>query len=277
MPQRILVLGQAKTGTTGLFYAIKRALPSDAAGYFETPADKLDLSPPHLVAKLLCGPGANPPLDLIRRFDKAVALTRDPRDRLISLFLFRSTRLDHLRTRADREAFVALLREKEADPAALGFAEMLRRARTLGCPDYLVVMRQHASDYAAFLASLGGSAYRQTYESMVRGDIAGLSAWLGLPLEPLGDPDQQFRHVARTRGSGGWRRWFTPADVEELASGMTPCLADLGYPADDWALDPGPLPASTGSDYVRRLFAVRDGEDRFERAQQAEKRNDAAE
>lgn len=258
--RRILILGQAKTGTTGLFFTVKQALSPAAAAYFEAAPDTIDLTAGEVIAKLLCGPNANPAPDLVRRFDRVVALLRDPRDRLISLLLFRSTRRDHLKTAAARAAFLEMLRAKEADPAAVPMMVMLRRLRDLGCPAYLHVLTSHVEDYIDYLAALPGPVLRLRYEDMVAGRLADLAAFLDLPLVAVAAPEQPFGHVLRTGRSGNWRRWLTASDVEELRPLLSPSLGKLGYDAADWALAPGPITADEGSRYVARLYEVRDAE-----------------
>jgi hypothetical protein len=256
-PSRVLIVGQSKTGTTGLFYALRRALPAPLAEYFETPPERIDLTAPALLAKQLFEATAPPAAGFLARFDRVFALQRDPRDRLISQFLFRSTRLDYLRDEAQAEAFLALLRRKEADPAALDLLEMIAVGVTAGRPEFVDAGIHQALAYAAWLEGHGEALHRLRYEDMVAGRLRPLAAALGVGEVRLVEPAAPFRHVLRSGGSGAWRRWLTGRDVDRLRPALSPALAALGYPADDWELDSGPLDPAEGSGYASDLIASR--------------------
>ena len=66
-------------------------------------------------------------------------------------------------------------------------------------------------------------------------------------------PDEH-RRVARTRGYGNWRRWFTEEDVEFFRPVISEFLDIMGYDPSDWELTPvDRLPAEEGSGYMERL------------------------
>lgn len=258
-PSRVLIVGQSKTGTTGLFYTLRQALPAPLDEYFETPPERIDLAAPALLAKQLFAPAAAPATDFLARFDRVFALQRDPRDRLISQFLFRSTRLDYLQDQAQADAFLALLRRKEADPAGLDLLEMIAIGVAAGRPEFVDAGTHQALAYAAWLEANVRLLHRLRYEDMVAGRLDSVAAALGRPVLRLAAPEAPFRHVLRSGSSGGWRRWLTPRDVARLRPLLSPALAALGYAAEDWDLDAVPLDPAEGSGYASDLIASRRG------------------
>ena len=62
------------------------------------------------------------------------------------------------------------------------------------------------------------------------------------------------QRVARTKEAGGWRDWFTPADVEYFRPLFQDFLVKYDY-EPDWALNPNPhIAAESSTLYVERML-----------------------
>lgn len=256
---RIVVFGLGKTGTTALFFKLKQAMAPDTHCLFEprsfVPEPTL---PASLLAKVLLGYNRDVDPTGFLSFDRLLCLTRDPRDTLVSRVLYDI--YNETAICADDQkvnAFVNLLRRKEADPAGTPLKDIIdffdrmsqrpvlpRATRDAGVA--LDFQRQHPRVFA----------YR--YEDLVRADYAAIEPYLGLTLgRETATVPLEFARVVRTKQAGNWRHWLTAADVEFFKPWFAPYLAFNGY-SEDWTLAPEPRIAPEHcSDYVMRLVIER--------------------
>jgi hypothetical protein len=258
---KILLFGIAKSGTTALFYKIKNSLPPDTICLLEPrsfDAATVDAAKamrprlarwfgrrePGVLAKII--PFQKwVPVDFssFSSFEKQVMIVRDPRDRLISYLLFsRVWRSSLCQLEGELSTFLELLRRKEATPRSVTVRHIIAALDQLkvsgdsaGPAGY-----QHTfiSEPLDFHAEHGG-VFLYRYEDMIDGKFAALEDYLGLK---LGEPviaEPALNRVARTRGYGGWRDWFTPEDVDFFRPVMQPFL-DRYYPDADWELNAQP-------------------------------------
>jgi hypothetical protein len=245
---RIVVVGLPKSGTTILTYRIAAALPGvhidfEPPGPPRVPAGHTG---PVVTKKLVGAQTAD--LASFDQYDRRIWICRDPRDFLVSQALYRWHREEEPEpidvVWFDR--ILALLEAKEADPGSVAFRD-LEPADYFETFDAVAELWQRQPRSAWFL-------YR--YEDMVAGDYRDLERYLGFAIEPTATVGEGLERVERRKGTGDWRHWFTPSDVEHYRSGgLARYLDAFGYDDGDWALAPRPvLDPRFGSDYARSLF-----------------------
>jgi len=248
--------------------------------------------------------------DLLGSFDRIVLLHRDPRDFMVSAFLysfFESHTADSL---SGMSQVLRLLERKEQDPLAIGFARMITLKNCLERGDHISLELEHtqlvvdrfgneldlrvhplvAAETSAeqrvadllehdakargflnyvlrscqamveikrYFDGCGRDVCWLSYENLVSGRLTAVAQYLGLPLAADTEVAKQHQRVARTKGSGDWKNWLTPADIPLLKPKFTEYLAEFGYP-NDWQLPENPqINPRHGSDYVYRLFHER--------------------
>lgn len=244
---RILIVGLPKSGTTILTYRIAAALDGVVIEFEPADGPDPDLDGEHVVTKKLVGAQTETLADFAH-YDRRIWICRDPRDFLVSQTLYRWHREDRP-SPADREWFeriLARVEAKEADPPGVTFGE-------LDPADY----RSTFDAVAELWRREGGAGWLlYRYEDMVAGRYRELDQYLGFAVDPQASVARGLERVVRSKGSGDWRQWFTPADVERYGEGaMAPYMDTFGYDHDDWALDPDPhIDPAHGSAYMTELF-----------------------
>ena len=257
---RILIFGQAKSGTTALMRSVSTALP-DAIEVLE-PEDlkAVDLTRTNLVVKKLFGPHNRNEGIVYSEFDHRLLLVRDPRDRFISALLYDAFGRTELPSEAF-DPFLELLTAKEADPASVPLFELHHTYWKITGLDLFTNAARSTQRLRSFYRNSAGSFRLVRYEDFVSPESnQQLADELGVgSLEQPVITDDLAR-VSRTRGQGSWRRWLTPSDLrvfEPFADGV---LDEFGY-THDWELDPHPvIQPAEASDYVRSLLASRSAE-----------------
>ena len=236
---RCLVVGQAKSGTTALFSSISQAMDNPTL-YFEAPASTIGEPAANAVAKIIIEHELPETiLRLAARFDHRILLVRDPRDNLISRLMY--TLAGTPKALGDDLfllEFLALLRQKQSAPASVDTMRLL--AMLSGVPEgFLNIILSHIRRFTDFTECIDKSWLVVRYERMIAGDLGDLSAALGVTVSGQVEVDPHYARVARTRGAGDWRHWFTARDIVRLRPVFTPLLGRLGYD-DDWELSPEP-------------------------------------
>ncbi len=267
-PDSILVFGQQKTGTTGMYNTVKSALAPVAQDYFfffeptkESQIRTIRKTDPTLaiMAKVIAHRiSSRFPID---SFQRRVMMFRDPRDTLISNLLFKPLIRATLDITMDRhEQFIAALERKEADPSSVSVNELLELGVSLGYRHSAAPKAREMQDRFVEI----GQAYDfhfLSYERFVDRDVDDVSEYLGLDLH-VGQPDGStwLDHISRSRDYGAWRHWFTPSDVDYYRKEYQEFLEHFGY-GDDWELaDRQVLDPATSSMHVRASLAKRRSE-----------------
>jgi hypothetical protein len=257
---KVLILGQAKSGTTILFHILRESLPRETACVFEPDA----CLPPadtggNALAKVLIertrgydhyGPAA------CERFDKRIFLRRDPRDLLVSTFLYAAYDLPITTDFPKFAQFVGALRAKEQYPQRVSLLDLLAlQGRLVGdsprwvSDDFFQNLR-----FAVRLSRrLGERLFHIKYEDVVDRQFSALQDYLGLPIKPSTEVDPGYQRVARSKGYGDWRNWFLPEDVAYFRPLFAEYMQEFGYD-DDWGLPAEPaIPSDRASAYLIRL------------------------
>lgn len=259
----ILVIGKAKTGTTVVSKAIEHSLP-DARYYLEPRDLRFAYSSSfsegtNNVVKILFEPWANRPHlaaalvynETPAKFDRIVAIVRDPRDQLISLIHFYidtvvwKNGLD--REKLDR--WIGVLAEKERRPSALSMMDVINRFREIYDVDIFKIGLQ-TRRYLRFLINHRKRLYILKYEDFVSRKISGLEDYLGFKLSERRDVGG-LDHTPRTLSFNNWKAYMLPSDIEPVRNAFSDYMSMFGY--DDWELAPVErLDTATGSAYTRR-------------------------
>ncbi|HSJ45210.1 MAG TPA: hypothetical protein VK923_11070 [Euzebyales bacterium] len=271
-PDNILILGLAKTGSTGLYNNVKAALAAAGHDYYclfePTRPDQLDSIHRYaptlpLLTKVMIArePHLRLRYDL---FPRRMTLLRDPRDMIVSFLLVRPF------IRADVpweqvEPFVEAIRAKERDPASSSVQDLHRLADDLGLASYRL---ERVVEFMEWQESPDRPPRR------VHGALRGLHRRTpgraervpGLDVDKSAAASPWLAHILRSGESGDWRHWFTEEDVTAYRPYVTDYMKRFEYP-DDWVLADDPVISSeTASGYI-------EGKYRSRRRQQAQRRN----
>jgi len=264
---KIVIAGPARSGTTALFYAIRASVAGPVRELFE--ARRFEPAPDDegrtVLAKVLIGRPGYADYASFDAFDTEIGLVRDPRDWLLSVALhtvYGAPLVDEDRVRP----VLDLLRRKESDPASASVRMLIDAVRTLHRPGEGLARgtiaewcREHVDAVCDFFDARPGYLV-VPYEDVVGGRVEALEASLGFYLRSPVPPNPRLERVARTRGAGDWRNWFTPEDVTFFRPLFAPFMERFGYP-DAWD-----LPATRSvhpehaSGYVERLLTLRRAE-----------------
>jgi hypothetical protein len=251
---KILIAGQAKSGTTALFYALKQALPRKYTCLFEPRSYTVDGRDGCVLAKVLVNPSVK--LDDFDAFHKKILIVRDPRDNLVSRLLYAVYDQKFFADDDKVRSFIERLEEKQRDPARLPLLELLKVLSDLSGEDMLErFMLRHRVGLE--FDALRRNYFVYKYEHFVAGQSSGLEEYLGFALNFNAKVDAAHSRVARTKGSGDWRNWFTEQDVKYFRDAYHEYLVGYGYDVS-WELSPEPIILPEHStEYVKRLIRER--------------------
>lgn len=255
----ILISGLHKTGTTGLYDAVKRSVRDNHPPYVHL----FEPKGPHQFRALQRYAPERPILAkiLVHRlagcqiqegdFPRRVLTVRDPRDIAVSRLLFRpmygwtSYRIDPRRL----EPFVAALKEKEADPSSHSVFALHELASELGFEGgkWDKVRRQTATQIRI---AEKHDFHLLRYEDFVDGRLEDVSSYLGMRVvNPRARDIGWLSHIPRSLGYGEWRHWFLDEDERFFGELFADYMQYFGY--DDWSRpDEQVIDPATSSDYI---------------------------
>lgn len=257
---KTLIVGIARSGTSALYFKLKKALPESTWCLYE-PAH-FDPSDPgssaNVLAKIVIGRPGEFDYASFRQFDKKIMMVRDPRDNIVSRILYAPCATEAFRTdEAKVAAFTDALLRKEADPRSISvvaLSDLFRRLNGLGGASRPTMLHDLALDFHR----ANDDFTVCTYEDLIAGVYAAIEDYLGIAL-PGGEADvtAQYEHVVRTKGANDWKNWFTADDVAYFRPRLAAFMRAYGY-ADDWTLAAEPhISPAHGSEFVWRSIALR--------------------
>lgn len=214
----------------------------------------VDLSPDPLVVKKLFGPHDREESSSYQEFDYRLFIVRDPRDRIISSLLYDVYGRSAVKDAEAMQPFLDLLEAKEQDPRSVSLLVLHHVYWKLTGIDLLSNAVRSTQRARSFWRNQGSDWTLVHYEDFVTGNTAELAKQLGV--DALAQPEitGDLARVSRSRDSGSWRHWLTPADQLVLEPATHNFLDEFGY-AIDWKLDPDPVvDKAEASDYVRSLL-----------------------
>lgn len=261
---RILIVASGKSGTTALYYTLLKSCPKpEPRGVFEPQTldafRRAAAVPGAMVCKALPNNWAElPTSEDVAGFNRIIHLRRDPRDLLISRILYLAWNSPLVNDPALEADWMALLQRKERDPRSVPVGELIRqmvRWRRITEPDWRAAHLAR-TQVVLDLAERMPGIFTFRYEDMVAGRFEHLESFLGFAVLRDVEVAPEVDRVVRTKGSGGWRHWFTPEDLEWVRADFGPLVRRMGYDDGDWALAPSPeIRPEHASGYVRRILA----------------------
>ena len=257
MLRTILIYGWPKSGTTALFYTVREALDEPVHEAFE----RKGRLPAETLGRTLLGKELFPAVDeetyerkYRHRFEYRIWIQRDPRDWLISRFLYDAGTRPNERPGLGERAVEALKR-KESDPRGTPTHKIFEDPCFAPTRVDLKSLLRRSQRSASFLQHRGQDFHVLRYEDFVAARLAAVEAYLGLPLRSHIEVPSHKARVIRSKASGTWRAWFTPSDVAYYRPALSSMLEDLHYDPNDWDIIADPeLDPALGSEYVRRLI-----------------------
>jgi hypothetical protein len=266
-PEHILVLGPSKTGTTGVYTAVKEGLAKagiHAKSMFEPstsdPIDSMFLHAPstRLMVKVTMDRLDRVVPDL-RTFDRRVMTVRDPRDVIVSSLLFRPLTRSSV-NRAEPSAvheFIAALEEKEAEPSSHSVRGLFTLAHSLGIgrPPYQELSRVLDRQLELLAAGL---VHVVRYEEFINDELQDLSKYVGFEVGNAAAGNESWiGHITRSQSSGEFTRWFLEEDLDFFNDLYAEHLRTFKY-ALDASLEPDQkIDPATSSQYVRSRYVDR--------------------
>lgn len=266
-PGKIVIFGQYKTGTTGLFTKVRNSLPADTRTLFEplwyVPEDSDDRR--WVLAKtILKEPGHSEPVDYesFLGFDRRLCISRDPRDWLVSATLFNCQLKESIFGDEKAMAWIMdYLHRKEESPHCLPLKGLLEYI--LSAPPALSLeafgkrSQQRHAFCIEFQNSLRENVLPVRYEDFVDGHHRPIEEYLEIPLPGQARVDAVYEHVPRTCSYGNWRDWLTEEDVEFFTPFFDGYIRHHGYDLD-WSLnDPPQIQPAHCSQYVSRVVQMK--------------------
>ncbi len=184
-------------------------------------------------------------------FQYKIAIIRDPRDLLISRFLFhllsRKLKLDL----THRERIIDLLVRKRLNPHSISLITLI--TTIFNNNNKISNILRHYESYLSFLEK-DTSFYLFKYEDLIDNNYADLEEYLGASINIDAQVDKQLIRVARSKQYNNWKNWFTLEDVEYLKPLFDPILKKLGYD-NDWQLNKTQVILPEHADeYVQRFW-----------------------
>jgi hypothetical protein len=251
---KVLIAGQAKSGTTALYFALKQSLPAYYQGLFEP--SHLETSNQDVVAKIIIGDSMPVNLQEFEGFDRKILIVRDPRDNLVSRLLYLPFDLPWYNDDEKIGAYCELLSQKQHQPASVSILALLERLAEYSHDDLIGhTIRHH--QYGFSFAALEAGYFVVKYEDFIANRLEALESYLGFPIRFDGEVGKDFAHIARKKGQGDWRNWFTRADIDFFGPIYAGFIIKYEYERA-WDLNtPQQIEFVSSVDYVRRLIQER--------------------
>ena len=247
---KIVIAGAARSGTTALYYALKQSLPRNYTHKFEPRKYVPKRTKGGVLAKIIINS-----VNRIEDFDscdKRIYLIRDLRDLVVSGVLYRIYNAREPIDQRELADYLSGVERKQRDPASISLVELQSRLYRL-----LDIDSGEYEKRARAVIDFGAQHpdyFVYKYEDLIARRFDALERYLGFNITFSGDVDAKHQRVARAKDAGGWRDWFTPADVEYYRPLFQDFLAKYDYELD-WTLNPNPRIAAEHSTlYVKRML-----------------------
>jgi len=241
---KILIVGLPKCGTTYLTYKLAANLnkakinfePNSKKGLSNTSfhKDAVTLSQ-NVITKCLYYPKSDVKIgDAQNYYNKKIWIVRDPRDRLISTFLYTWY---HKHKKRSEEKFNKTLQTvllKEENPGAIPFHKIIECIFSVDA--FLREEKRVTQHLVKAITSLNEQWLFLKYEDLIDNNIEALENYLSIKLSKKPKNNFSLNRVKRTATYNNWKNWFTPEDVELLQPIYQPALGFLNYD-ENWKLN----------------------------------------
>jgi len=247
---KVLVVGKAKTGTTIISKTIEKSIGEKCEYYLEPKEicfferdynSKID----NIVVKIIFEHWNDRPRmrnsfinnEAKLKFDKIVAILRDPRDEMISRLMYLVKPISDSRkvTKSEKDQWIEVLNEKEESPSSISFLEMCQQFDKIFKTNQVEALPRIVSQpgYSNVLNNNKG-IHVLKYEEFIENKITKLESYLGFELVE----ERSVGELDRTRRSqkyNNWKNVFIESDVEYYKNKIKKALEYGGY--DDWELE----------------------------------------
>ena len=262
---KIVILGEAKSGTTGLYFKIKNSISPNARCVFEPKgyqyhSEAGDNNRP-VLAKVLFG---NPKIfsyESFSSFDHKIFIVRDPRDRIISEMLFWVAESEMCQNNDRLNQYMKLLKQKEDSPQCISVFELVKQGRLLGGAKFdKVTWKNRIYERFGWIREflrLNPEYFLLKYDDFISDNLTELEKYLGFQLLGEAKPVGFSEIVVRTKKSGDWKNWFLPEDVDYFRPAIDEFLSEYGF-SIDWSLNENPIiDASYCTKYIKKTLKKR--------------------
>jgi hypothetical protein len=251
-----LIAGLPKTGTTAAYFLLENSITSSLDFAFEPkpPFSAPSGSDSSFLAKVVYantwsqqGITLGDFLKSFQNFDKCIWLVRDPRDQIVSTFLYtwyKSHRMPEDLYVLALE-FVKRKEAGEAIPLSFIFNQIFGRG-------YYHNQSYYPKQVTPFFRSKDHGFYLFNYTDLVDKKFQGLSDFLSMKIKGDFNVADEYKRVARTKSYGGWRAWFEPEDVDYFRPIFSEYMQLLNIP-DDWELNDERIDPAFSSEYMQKL------------------------
>ena len=247
-PKQILIGGMGKSGTTVLYYKLAKSMPAVTEKLFEPVIFSYVTKQVSgwILLKTLMYQRYNIDASYLNQYSHKIILVRDPRDMLVSGLLY-SLAYHYAQIGLDVPQLtevIKLIKQKEKEPQSISFMKLL--SFTTITPE---VIKTEIDVFMDVLDKFSGY-FIYEYESMIDKKFSELEEYLGLKVVDA-DVGPDHVRVARTKGYGSWKHWFTPEDIVALTPAVKGYVDKFKY--DDWELSSEPtINPNHASQYVIR-------------------------
>ncbi|MDD5610421.1 MAG: hypothetical protein PHH69_02620 [Candidatus Omnitrophica bacterium] len=237
---KTIIAGQGRSGTTFLFFVIKKSSPySNQMRCLFEPKKYVPDSGYHskqaVLAKVIISEKPDY-YNSFKHFDKKIMLARDPRDIIISRLLYEIAYVKIWDKHPDEiRRWLNILQEKENKSGAQSVLELWRLCRGAG-PTKLKLQFDARFGVVTEFFRKNPEYFLLKYEDLINGRISGLENYLGYKLLKDVEVDGEYSRVIRTRGEGAWRNWFTEEDIAFFKPLFSGFMEVFGYDIADWDL-----------------------------------------
>ncbi|MCO4756217.1 MAG: sel1 repeat family protein, partial [Bacteriovoracaceae bacterium] len=184
-------------------------------------------------------------------FDRNVVIVRDPRDFVVSSLLYRFNSPNVVKDEKLYSSLYDAFLRKERDPSSISCIDLLRMFNK-SAPSLL---RKNIQEMQASIKALSKTknVFVYKYEDMIDGKYSSLESYLGCSIVKVPEPDGWTSKIARSKGYGDWKNWFTNKDIAYFGQSVEGFLHDFVYD-EDWDLNTElSISSSSCSEYITRL------------------------
>jgi hypothetical protein len=246
---KVLIVGQPKTGTTALLFALKDALGIEQ---MVSEPERLGFEDEYddVIVKYFYRGRDH---EHIRKYDKVVMLVRNGYDTLISQLLFQPRA--HLRKKPDRELRRYTRMVRDVRQRRAGIVDLSRCFEELTGRNMVQAVMGHQRLLLALHAEIAEECFVLKYEDFANGNITDLERYLGVSVGSASDTNLPVNvsYVSRSRRSDNWRGWMTAKDMDELAPLFAEFHNAFGYRFDEQLLATMEIDRSEAEDYIWRI------------------------
>ena len=255
---KILIVGLPKSGTTALTFSLENAFPKSTV-YFEPNQHKglLDVEfharvcslNEDVISKCLyLGETASSLQYIERLYDKCIWIHRDPRDWVISNFLYVWYHAHNLPSVSFDKALTETLK-KEKDPASIDFLPLLELA--VGFKSYCKMLRECANELQRVADGDNWCILR--FEDFLDGNFDDLNKYLGKDISRIKSLPKNLKRVERAIAHGYWKDWFTETDQKVFNENLAEVMLVMQYDISEKLNNSPFIDPKYSSEYMRKI------------------------